>query len=69
MAHGIAVSQSFIDGNKRLALVATLTFLELGGYRVDAPDSDLAALIVRLSAGASAKQRAELLRDVMRLAA
>lgn len=40
MAHGIAVSQSFIDGNKRLALVAMLTFLELGDYRVDPPDTE-----------------------------
>ncbi len=28
LAHGIAESQTFIDGNKRLALVAMLTFLE-----------------------------------------
>ena len=29
VAHGIAESQAFIDGNKRLALVAMLTFLEI----------------------------------------
>ena len=28
LAHGIAESQAFLDGNKRLALVAMLTFLE-----------------------------------------
>ena len=28
LAHGIAESQGFLDGNKRLALVAMLTFLE-----------------------------------------
>lgn len=36
LAHGIAESQPFFDGNKRLALVAMLTFLELNGYRVEA---------------------------------
>ena len=28
LAHGLAESQAFLDGNKRLALVAMLTFLE-----------------------------------------
>lgn len=31
LAHGIAESQSFIDGNKRLALAAMLTLLEVNG--------------------------------------
>jgi hypothetical protein len=38
LAHGIAESQAFLDGNKRLALVAMLTFLEANGYRVEATD-------------------------------
>jgi len=33
LAHGIAESQTCIDGNKRLALVAMLTFLEVIDYR------------------------------------
>jgi len=37
LAHGIAESQPFLDGNKRLALVAMLTFLKANGYRIDAP--------------------------------
>ena len=32
LAHGIAETQPFVDGNKRTALVAMLTFLELNGY-------------------------------------
>jgi death-on-curing protein len=36
LAHGIAESQCFIDGNKRLALVAMLAFLEVNGYAVEA---------------------------------
>jgi len=31
LAHGVAESQAFIDGNKRLALVSMLTFLEVNG--------------------------------------
>jgi death on curing protein len=46
LAHGIAEGQLFIDGNKRTALVAMLTFLEVNGFRVDAPDpEDLAELV------------------------
>ena len=66
LAHGIAESQTFIDGNKRLALVAMLTFLEINGYRVDAPDSDLAAWILSLSAGTTPAQLAQILRDRLR---
>ena len=66
LAHGIAESQTFIDANKRLALVALLTFLELNGYRVEASDPDLATWIVSLSAGATPEQLAQLLRDSMR---
>lgn len=38
LAHGIAEGQSFLDGNKRLALVAMLTFLEVNGFSVPVPD-------------------------------
>ena len=51
LAHGIAESQAFIDGNKRLALVSMLTFLEVNGYDVNAADPELADWIIGLSAG------------------
>lgn len=38
LAHAIAEGQQFIDGNKRTALVAMLTFLEVNGWRVEATD-------------------------------
>jgi len=66
LAHGIAESQTFIDGNKRLALVAMLTFLEVNGYVVDASDPELAEWILRLSAGTTPAQLAELIRDRLR---
>jgi prophage maintenance system killer protein len=43
--------QTFIDGNKRLALVAMLTLLEIDGYRFEASDPQLAAWILGLTAG------------------
>lgn len=66
LAHGIAESQAFIDANKRLALVAMLTFLELNDYRVEASDPDLAAWIIGFSAGTTPEQLAPHLRDAMR---
>jgi death on curing protein len=62
LAHGIAESQAFLDGNKRLALVAMLTFLEANGHRVDATDPELADWIIRLSAGLTPEQIAEAIR-------
>lgn len=66
LAHGIAESQTFIDANKRLALVAMLTFLEINGYRVEASDPELADWILALSAGTTASHLAELIRQRLR---
>lgn len=63
LAHGIAESQCFIDGNKRLALVAMLTFLEVNGYRVEASDPELADWIIGLSSEMTPERLAELLRE------
>lgn len=62
LAHGIAESQAFIDGNKRLALVSMLTFLEVNGYQVTATDPELADWIIGLSAGTSPEQLGDLIR-------
>ncbi len=66
LTHGIAETQPFVDGNKRPALVAMLTFLELAGYRIDAPDAELAAWIVSLSARTAPAALAEHLRRTAR---
>jgi death on curing protein len=66
LAHGIAEAQTFVDGNKRLALVAMLTFLEVNGFRVETPDVELAAWIVELAGAKDPAALAERLRDVMR---
>lgn len=62
LAHGIAETQPFIDGNKRLALVALLTFLEINGVAVEAGDPELADWILGLSAGAAPADLAERVR-------
>ena len=51
LAHGIAESQAFIDANKRLALVAMLTFLEINGHSIESSDPDLADWLLSFSAG------------------
>jgi death-on-curing protein len=66
LAHGIAEGQQFIDGNKRTALVAMLTFLEVNGWRVEASDPELADWILSFSAGATPETVASLLRSAMR---
>lgn len=45
---------------------ADLTFLELNGYRVEAPDPDLADWILSFSSGTTPQQLAPLVRDAMR---
>jgi death-on-curing protein len=66
LAHGVAEGQTFIDGNKRLALVAMLAFLEVNGQSVEASDPELADWILSLGAGTSAGQLAELIRERLR---
>jgi death-on-curing protein len=63
LAHGIAEGQHFLDGNKRTALVAMLTFLEINGLRIKAPDRELADWILSLSAGATPVDLAKILRS------
>ena len=66
LAHGIAESQTFIDGNKRLALIALLTVLQVNGFEVEASDRELSAWIIGLSAGTTPVELAELVRARVR---
>jgi len=65
LAHGIAEGQQFIDGNKRTALIAMLTFLEINGWGVEALDPELADWILSFSAGATPEAVAELVASAM----
>lgn len=63
LAHGMAETQPFIDGNKRTALIAMLTFLELNGFSLAATDQELAAWMIAFSSGSAPEQIAERLRS------
>jgi death-on-curing protein len=65
LAHGLAEGQLFIDGNKRVALIAMLTFLEVNGWRIEASDPQLAEWILELSASATPADLAQHLRAAL----
>lgn len=50
-AYGIAKNHPFLDGNKRTALVVSVTFLNLNGYDFDAPASETYARFLDLAEG------------------
>jgi death on curing protein len=65
LAHGVAQSQSFIDGNKRTGLAAMLVFLEFNGYEVQATDREMADWIIDFSRGMTPEEVAERLRPCL----
>jgi len=65
LAHGIAEGQQFIDGNKRTALIAMLTFLEINDWHIEVSDRELADWILSLSAGATPEAVAKLVASAM----
>ena len=50
--YGVAIVKNhpFIDGNKRLALMVMYVFLEINGYRLDAPEVEAVDVMLRLAA-------------------
>jgi death on curing protein len=57
LAHAIAEGQYFVDGNKRTALAACLTFLRINGYDVTASQKERADWILGLSHGRTVEER------------
>ena len=51
LAFGIAKNHPFVDGNKRVALIASVTFLELNGWRFIATEEDTVMAFLDLAAG------------------
>lgn len=63
-AVGIAQSQYFFDGNKRVSAVVTELFLELNGFVLVADDADIVALWKSLGAKLTGeKETADWLRE------
>jgi death-on-curing protein len=52
---GLATSHPYRDGNKRVAFLAMAIFVELNGYRLEAPEPE----VVQVMLGLAAKQIAE----------
>ena len=50
-AYGLARNHPFIDGNKRISLLAAFTFLELNGWQVQAEEPAAVLVFVDLAAG------------------
>jgi len=50
-AFGIVRNHPFVDGNKRVALMAAYVFLEMNGQLLDAPEVEAASVIARIAAG------------------
>ncbi len=63
---GIAENQPFVDGNKRVALVVTLTFLELNGYRIESTEDERVELMFEIAEGLGVGDVASRLRPKLR---
>lgn len=51
LAHGIARNHPFLDGNKRMALIAAFVTLRLNGWYLDAPESETVSTVLHLADG------------------
>ena len=56
-AFGLARNHPFVDGNKRIALVAAFTFLELHGWNVSAEEPAAVLVFLDLAAGEVEEQQ------------
>lgn len=50
-AFGVARNHPFVDGNKRVALVAAYTFLALNDFELEGPEAEAVGMIVGLADG------------------
>lgn len=53
LMHSLVRDHALVDGNKRLAWLATYVFLDLNGVVLEAPDDDAFDLVMRAAAGAA----------------
>jgi len=56
-AFGLAGNHPYTDGNKRVALVAMLTFLAINGQDIDADEDDVLTTILTLGTGRLTESR------------
>jgi death-on-curing protein len=58
LAYGLIKNHPFADGNKRIGILAALSFLELNGIEISANDEELIALGLSLANGGITDQEA-----------
>ena len=51
LLHSLAGNHALVDGNKRIALLATVVFLRINGYRLDLADDQAFDLVLSVAAG------------------
>jgi death on curing protein len=51
LMHSLACNHALVDGNKRLALLATVVFLRINGYTLDLTDDEAFDLTMSVAAG------------------
>lgn len=51
LMHSLAGNHALVDGNKRLALLATAVFLRINGYELDLTDDEAFDLTMSVAAG------------------
>ena len=51
LMHSLACNHALVDGNKRLALLATVVFLRINGYALDLADEQAFDLTMSVAAG------------------
>jgi death-on-curing protein len=49
--YGLAKNHAFLDGNKRIGLVAANVFLLLNGFEIDAPEPEAVDVMLGVAAG------------------
>lgn len=49
--HGLATTHAFFDGNKRIAFVTMVVFLELNGVQFEAPEVEVITAMLALAVG------------------
>ncbi len=51
LLHSLAGNHALVDGNKRIAWLATYVFLDINGHRPDATQDEVFELVVAVAAG------------------
>jgi death on curing protein len=54
--YGLVKNHCFVDGNKRIALIAVYTFLSINGIELTAPEVDAVSLFLALAASSEAQE-------------